>query len=166
MDNNLYGALSEYDDAMEDRISTASADQESSGNHLDNSQEGWEDELKEFEEEDDQVDYRETEAEAADCRRKISQGPRVALHQPNMTYAFAPSSVRVTPSLGRGGGTNTRLEIQVGTLPAIPEGVSETTVTEQEGSPESALPGTTPPATEQPESQKTTFIFVLNSHGA
>jgi hypothetical protein len=41
MDNNLYGALSEYDDAMEDRISTASADQESSGNHLDNSQEGW-----------------------------------------------------------------------------------------------------------------------------
>lgn len=112
------------------------------------------------------MDYRETEAEAADCRRKISQGPRVALHQPNMTYAFAPSSVRVTPSLGRGGGTNTRLEIQVGTLPAIPEGVSETTVTEQEGSPESALPGTTPPATEQPESQKTTFIFVLNSHGA
>jgi hypothetical protein len=40
MDDNPYGALSEYDDAMEDHISTASVDKESLGDHPDNSQEG------------------------------------------------------------------------------------------------------------------------------
>jgi hypothetical protein len=159
MDHNPFSALGDSDDTMEDHRSLDSLDRDSSGSYPDNTQEGWEDEFGDLEGEDNSEDVRETEAAAEERRRKVSQGPPTSEHQPNLTLSFDPALTGDSPRMGRDGGIHIRSELQVGTLPVIPEGVSETTVTEQEGGPGTDLHGTMPPSLKEPERQKKTFLF-------
>jgi hypothetical protein len=151
-DGNPYGVLGEYEDAMEEQDAPPCSD-------LLNSQEGWEDgeDIEGLDDESSQVEYQAEEGESSERRRKISQGPRPAVHQPNMTFAFTPVATAVS-RMGRGGGTNARPELQVGSLPVIAE-TQEQTETDQVESAGADMISTVPPSSEPPESQRTTFTF-------
>lgn len=78
-DNNPFGPLGEYGDAMEEQTCSTSLDQVSKGLDLHNSQEGWWEDLEDLDGvTENEVDPPDEEAEEDDDerRRKVSQGPR------------------------------------------------------------------------------------------